>query len=121
MTINAVNLQSAPPGSPAWQLQLRQKVSEVVNQTFYGTLMRQFCDSQQPGLLDNGPGGTTFIRQLDLELISRISRRGDAPLTEALVKQLRGKINPTHDLPDAKAVAGYQYLPKTYSPGNING
>ncbi len=68
--------------------QLVQRANEVVNQVFYGTLLREFREAQEPTIFDKGPGGQTFIRQLDMELVKRISQGGNSPLTEALVKQL---------------------------------
>ena len=67
---------------------LVQHANEVVNQVFYGTLLREFREAQEPTIFGKGPGGQTFIRQLDMELIKRISQGGGSPLTEALVKQL---------------------------------
>jgi len=62
---------------------------QVVNQVFYGTLMREFRGSQRPTLLDNGPGATTFIRQLDMELIKRISPQGSSSLAATLAERLQ--------------------------------
>jgi len=69
--------------------QLVQKANEFVNQVFFGTLLREFRESQQPTLLDRGLGSSAFIRQLDQELISRISQV-DKPsaVTKALLRQL---------------------------------
>jgi hypothetical protein len=68
--------------------QLVQKANEFVNQAFYGTLLRNFRDAQKPTLLDQGPGATTFIRQLDNELIKRMSQQGESPVAKALIKKL---------------------------------
>ncbi|KPK77641.1 MAG: hypothetical protein AMJ79_02555 [Phycisphaerae bacterium SM23_30] len=68
--------------------QLVRHANEVVNQFFYGTLLREFREAQEPTIFDRGPGGRTFIRQLDMELIKRISQGGGSPLTEALLQQL---------------------------------
>ncbi|MCK4629004.1 MAG: hypothetical protein KAT56_08365 [Sedimentisphaerales bacterium] len=70
---------------------LKTLANQVVNEVFYGTLMREFRNAQTPALFDQGPGATTFIRQLDSELISRISQRGDSPLAKALIRQLGGQ------------------------------
>jgi len=77
--------------------QLAQRANEVVNQVFYGTLLREFRESQPPSMFNQGPGATTFIRQLDMELVKRMSRRGDSPLAQALIRQLdcEGWIRPT--------------------------
>jgi Rod binding domain-containing protein len=70
---------------------LKTLANQVVNEVFYGTLMREFRNAQNPTLFDQGPGATTFIRQLDSELISRISQRGESPLAKALIRQLGGQ------------------------------
>ncbi|MCP4707762.1 MAG: hypothetical protein GY869_03985 [Planctomycetes bacterium] len=68
--------------------QLAQYANEVVNQVFYGTLMREFRNAQPPGMFDQGPGGQAFIRQLDMELVRRMNQGGNSPLAEVLLKQL---------------------------------
>jgi len=68
--------------------QLAQYANEVVNQVFYGTLMREFRNAQPPGMFDQGPGGQAFIRQMDMELVKRMSQGGNSPLAEVLLKQL---------------------------------
>lgn len=70
---------------------LKTLANQVVNEVFYGTLMREFRNAQTPALFDQGPGATTFIRQLDSELLSRISQRGESPLAKALIRQLGGQ------------------------------
>ena len=75
------------PGAKTQKSQLRKLASEFVNHVFYGSLLREFRDSQQSTILDGGPGGSTFMRQLDMELIGRISKRGDAPMVDALLRQ----------------------------------
>ncbi len=90
MTLNAVNNLTPNAAPDARNSQLRQKASELVNNVFYGTLLRQFRDAQKPTLLGNGPGGDAFQRQMDSELINRISQRGDGPLVEAIMKQITG-------------------------------
>ncbi len=76
------------------------KANELVDQLFYGTLLREFHNSQQPTMLDSGPGAMTFIRQLDMELVKKMSLQGVADskrvvesnaLVRALVKELYGK------------------------------
>ena len=113
MTISAVNNLRYPAGCKVSDLQhlqqarnstningqagekspatLKTLANQVVNEVFYGTLMREFRNAQTPTLFDQGPGATTFIRQLDSELISRISQRGDSPLAKALIRQLGGQ------------------------------
>jgi hypothetical protein len=90
MAISAVENQNWQSETTGRNTQLRQQVSEVVNNVFYGTLLRQLRDSQSSEIFDKGPGGTTFIRQLDSELIKRISQRGDAPLVDAIMKKITG-------------------------------
>ncbi len=70
--------------------QLRQAASEFINMTFYGTLMREFRESQDSSPWTGGPGGRAFTRQLDTEMIHRMSERADAPLVDAVIRQLTG-------------------------------
>jgi hypothetical protein len=90
MTVSAVENQNWQSETTGRNRQLRRQVSEVVNNVFYGTLLRQLRESQRSDILDKGPGGTTFIRQLDLELIKRISQRGDAPMVDTIMKKITG-------------------------------
>lgn len=76
--------------------------NEFVNNVFYGTLLRQFRDAQQPTMFDKGPGGTTFLRMLDTELIKRMSQRGASPVAKSVINQLSKAQNPTRILPNAK-------------------
>ena len=89
MSINAIVNQICRPGQ--CDKQLSQAASEFVNNVFYGTLLRQFREAQEPGIFDGGRGGKIFERQLDMELIKRISQRGDAPMADAVIKQLSRK------------------------------
>jgi hypothetical protein len=92
MTATAMNNVTGQTKPRVYDQELRQKASEFVNQVFYGTLLREFRNAQPPGMFNQGPGAATFVRQLDMELITRISRGGDSPMTEALLKRLsRGR------------------------------
>jgi len=71
--------------------QLQAKANELVGQIFYGTLLREFRESSETPFLSGTPGGTTFLRQLDQEIISRLSKRQCSPLADTLVKQLQNK------------------------------
>ncbi|MCF7957281.1 MAG: hypothetical protein K9M57_02400 [Phycisphaerae bacterium] len=93
MSLTAVNNLMSNNVSDAPQGSLREKASELVNNVFYGTLLRQFRDAQEPVLFGHGPGGDAFSRQMDMELIKRISQRGDAPLVDAIMKQITGDSN----------------------------
>jgi len=66
------------------------KANEFVNNVFYGTLLREFRNARPQGLMNQGPGAGTFTRQLDQELIKRISSRGDSPIAQALIRQMTG-------------------------------
>jgi len=68
--------------------QLLQKANEVVNTVFWGTMLREFREAGEPSVFNGGSAGATFTRQLDLELIKRISGRGSSPIAEMLVKKL---------------------------------
>lgn len=72
-------------------MQLQAKANELVAQVFYGTLLREFRESSEMPFLSGTPGGTTFLRQLDQEIVSRLGQRRHSPLADALVKQLQGK------------------------------
>ena len=102
MTINAINNLTANNTADARLTQLREKASELVNNVFYGTLLRQFRDAAEPVLLGNGPGGDAFQRQMDMELIKRISQRGDAPLVDAIMKQIAGDSKTARTLNETK-------------------
>ena len=67
---------------------LAQKADEFVNQVFYGALLREFRQAQRPTIFDQGPGANTFIRQLDMELIKRMSSSGGSPLARMLCDHL---------------------------------
>jgi hypothetical protein len=121
MTVSAVENQNWQSETTGRNTQLRQQVSEVVNNVFYGTLLRQMRDSQQSEFFDKGPGGTTFIRQLDSELIKRISQRGDAPLVDAIMKKITGnKLEQLYSTAESgsKAIMS-DYTRKEYLGGNL--
>lgn len=123
MTVSAINNQNFQLGTKAYDDKLRQSVSHVVNQTFYGTLLRQFRQAQKPTLLGKGPGGSTFVRQLDMEFIERMSQRGDAPLTDAIIKQLTGgnqQYKQQRDLSEINKNDIYQNISEVYGIGNPN-
>lgn len=67
---------------------LRELTEQFVGQVFYGTLLREFRDAGRGNILDNGPGATTFIKQLDMELVKRIGGRTKTELADSLMKQL---------------------------------
>jgi len=70
--------------------EMQALANQFVNQTFYGALLREMRESSQGTVLDSGPGNTAFMRQLDQELVKRISERGDSPIATALCRQLGG-------------------------------
>jgi Rod binding domain-containing protein len=82
--------------------ELVQRANEFVNQTFYGTLLREFREAEKTTLFDNGPGGKTFIRQLDMELVKRMSAGKPSPVAQALVKQLDRRTEPRGGLSEAE-------------------
>ena len=75
-------------GREAERQEAARLTSQVINQVFWGTLLREFRNNQQPTILDSGPGNMTFIRQLDMELIKRMSRPDNSPLAAAVMRQL---------------------------------
>ncbi len=68
--------------------QLAQAANEFVNQVFYGPMMKSFRESQNNPYFGNGPGGKTFVNQLDMELLSRMSAGKPTPIAQALIDQL---------------------------------
>ena len=70
---------------------LPQLANEFVNNVFWLPMLREFRQSQQPSILGKSPGAQTFIRQLDMELVKRMSQQGKAPLVESLLRQLSGQ------------------------------
>jgi len=53
---------------------LKEKVSQVVGQVFYGTMLREFrstMDETDP--LNGGAAGATYRNQLDMEVLQRIT------------------------------------------------
>ena len=81
--------------SPANTNPLIQKANELVNTVFWGTMLREFREASETTMFDGGSAGATFTRQLDLELIKRISERGSSPIADMLAKKLDkyGKYN----------------------------
>ena len=73
--------------------ELVQAANELVNNVFYGTLLRRFRDAQQPTVFDSGTGGGTFQRMLDTEFIKRISQQGVSPVAKPLIRHLSKTTN----------------------------
>ena len=73
-------------GQPA----LAQVANEFVNQVFYGPLLREMRENQHNPYFGNGPGGKTFMRQLDMEMVKRMSGNKPGPIAQALIRQLSG-------------------------------
>ena len=74
--------------SQAVQPTLAQVANEFVNQVFYGPLLRELRDNQNNPYFGNGPGGQTFMRQLDMEMVKRMSGTKPDPLAQSLIRQL---------------------------------
>jgi Rod binding domain-containing protein len=70
------------------QLSLVQAANEFVNQVFYGPLLREMRDSDHNPYFGNGPGGKTFMRQLDMEMIGRMNGNKPSALAQSLIRQL---------------------------------
>ena len=70
---------------------LEQAANQVVNQVFWGAMLREFRSSHQDPILGDSPGAGTFVQQLDQVLLERMSQRGKSPLVDALLKQLGGQ------------------------------
>lgn len=68
--------------------ELIRLTNQVVNQVFYGTLLREFREAQENPFMGGGPGGQTFVRQLDMAIIERISGSKPSGVAEQLFKEL---------------------------------
>ena len=111
MTVNTINNLNSQMGLRAWNgqfdqqaLKLKKLTNQFVNQVFYGTLLREFRNAQQPTILDGGFGASAFTRQLDIHLIERLSQQGDSPVAQALRKQLEDKVYQMSDNGNNKPV-----------------
>lgn len=67
---------------------LRQAANELVNQMFYGTLMKEFRQGQSNPYFGNEPGGQIFQEQLDAELVRHIHQDRPGPLADSLIRAL---------------------------------
>lgn len=67
---------------------LAAQANELVNQVFYGTMLREIHDQNKNPLFGNGPGGTTFVRQLDMELVKHMSGGKPSPIAMSLIRKL---------------------------------
>ena len=67
---------------------LEQKTNELVNTIFYGTLMREFRQSQKNPYFDQGTAGRVFWQQFDMEVIRRMSQSSPTGLAKDLMKHL---------------------------------
>ena len=67
---------------------LAQAANQVVNQVFWGTMLREFRSAHQDPILGGSPGAGAFVQKLDQVLLERMSQRGKSPLVDALLKQL---------------------------------
>ena len=79
--------------------QLQQLANEFINMTFWGPMLREFRANQQPTIFGEGPGSGTFVHQLDMEIIRRMSQRGSSPLADALLKELGAHAAPPQPHP----------------------
>ncbi len=86
---------------------LVQAANQVVNQVFWGAMLREFRNAHQDPILGGSPGADAFVQQLDQVLLDRMSQRGKSPLVDGLLKQLdaRGKYHNTTGIkiPNANA------------------
>ncbi|MBI9016611.1 MAG: hypothetical protein JEZ07_05035 [Phycisphaerae bacterium] len=89
--MNIDSVQNLNNTQPDKNLELRQKAAEFVNKIFYGTLMQQMRQASDNPIFGKTPGMNIFQNQMDSEIINRISQSGDAPLVDAIMKQLTNK------------------------------
>jgi hypothetical protein len=67
---------------------LAQAANQVVNQVFWGSMLREFRAAHQDPILGGSPGAGIFVQQLDQVILDRMNSRGDSPLVKGLLKQL---------------------------------
>jgi hypothetical protein len=67
---------------------LTQAANQVVNQVFWGTMLREFRSAHQDPILGHSPGAGVFLQQLDQVLLDRMGDQGESPLVKSLLKQL---------------------------------
>ena len=67
---------------------LAQAANQVVNQVFWGSMMREFRAAHQDPILGSCPGAGIFVQQLDQVILDRMNARGDSPLVKGLLRQL---------------------------------
>ncbi len=81
----------AAGASPEQQSELKEKVSQVVGQIFFGTLLRQMrsqIDVSNP--LNAGRAGQTFASQLDQFLLERLGKSRQFSAGEKLAELWTG-------------------------------
>ena len=68
--------------------ELRAKAAELVGNTFYGTLLREFRETSEDGIFSGGFGGKAFQQQLDNVFVSEMSKQENNSLIDSVVRQL---------------------------------
>ncbi len=84
---------------------LQQKANEFVNTMFYGTMMREFRQSQKNPYFDQGAAGRVFWQQFDMEVIRRMSQSSSSGLAKDLMKQLDSGATPWRQVNEASGRA----------------
>ncbi len=67
---------------------LREKAAEVVSNVFYGTLLKEFRQSCESGMFSGGFAGEAFQQQMDNIYVTEMSRQGNNPIVDSMVRQL---------------------------------
>lgn len=88
--------QRAEPQQTAPPQQLANHANELVNHVFYGTLLREFRETQNDPLLGNSSANRVFLKQLDMAVIRESSKGRPNPIARALIEQLEGPRTTAH-------------------------
>ena len=82
----------APPAEGAKHAQLEKYASNLVAQTFFGTLLKQMRDSPfKDELFSGGRGGQAFGSMYDQHLAERMARGAGQKLVRAIVRRFEGQ------------------------------
>ena len=85
-------IPASPSSLRTTNSELRTVVDEFVGLSFFGTLMRQFRQSQDMNSpFHGGQGEKIFAAQLDAEFAQRIGQRFQSTLGETMYRQLSQK------------------------------
>jgi Rod binding domain-containing protein len=102
MTTNPLKAYAAE-ATPEQKEQLQTRIRELVGQVFFGTMLQQMrstMDSSNP--LNGGKAGQTYARQLDQELIARLSSSTNFEIGQKMAEQWTGQSTARNEKSTAK-------------------